>query len=146
MFGIYFGWIIFVANFIYVYYDGNSVSTSQFDSFVSCFRWSYYLFEGMDMPEIFLPAIQQNRFQAIIFVIFMLLGIYLLLNLFTALVFSHFENRVNKKMEKKNDLRMDYLWDRYLKCGGSKGYLNRDELFKLFSHISQLAKGKFYLS
>lgn len=88
-----------------------------------------------NFPDVMLPAYQVNRLNAIFFVIFLVLGLFLMMNLLLAIFYSNFKNRFEGDIGKFEDVRNEYLLEKFNEFGGTKGYLITVETFRYFLMI-----------
>ena len=98
----------------------------------------FILMTTANFPDIMLPAYNRNRIWCIFFIIYVLLQVYLLMSLMLAIFYSNFNKRFEAKLGKNEQNRNEYLTDLYMKAGGTKGYLTKDETYKLFVSIHKL--------
>ena len=84
------------------------------------YRNTYYqlliLLTTANFPDIMLPAYQSSYYYTIFFVVYLILGLYLLLNILLANVFSMYKRRLEQKLESVSEKRTNRLgkhFDRY---------------------------------
>ena len=92
-----------------------------------------------NFPDIMLPAYERNRFTCLYFIIYLILGLFLMMNLLLAIFYSNIKFRFEQNIGKSEEKRSDYLFSQFEKYGGKKGYLNPSETYKLFMVIHGLA-------
>lgn len=69
----------------------------------------YVLFTTSNFPDILFPFWKVNNVTAIFFVGFLLIGLYMLLNLMLAVFYNSYKNLIEKKISKYNDIREEFL-------------------------------------
>lgn len=94
-----------------------------------------------NFPDVMLPAYQINRWNALFFIIYLTLGLFLMMNLLLAIFYSNFKLRFEEKIDSFQKDRHEFLYDQYLYFGGKKGYLNQIETFRMFLMLHCLVKG-----
>ena len=73
-----------------------------------------------------LPAYRENRLSCLIFIIYLLCGLYLLLNMLIAMFYSNYKKRYEDSIEKFVDVRTVYLESKFNELDKEKkGYLNK---------------------
>ena len=85
-----------------------------------------------NFPDIMLPAYQRSRLNAIYFLVYLILGLFLMMNLLLAIFYSNFKTRFAEKIDKSEKKRSLYLYEQFTKIGGNKDYLTEFETYKLF--------------
>lgn len=85
-------------------------------------------------PDIMLPALHQNTAYFLFFFSYLVLGLYFLLNILLATIFSGYKQKMQERVMKTTDKRLIYLEKYYnLNDNDNKGYLNLAEAKKFFS-------------
>ena len=92
-----------------------------------------------NFPDVMLPAYNKNYFYAWLFVIYLIVGLFLLLNMLLAKVFSNYKKQLEERAGVNSDNRNQSL-ERYFEVidKGNKGYLTIDEAKKFFSIALEL--------
>ncbi len=84
-------------------------------------------------PDIMLPAYEYSRPMAIFFVIYLLIGVFLLMHLLLALFYSNYKVRLTRQMSNFHSERDAYLEAKFNELDHEKkGYLNKQETFEMF--------------
>ena len=86
-----------------------------------------------------LPAYQVSFYYTIFFVLYLVHGLYLLLNILLANIFSMYKKRLEQKLENrqlKRAKRLNQHFDKY--DSGKKGYLSLQESKKFLKHCFDL--------
>lgn len=104
----------------------------------SCFNM-LVLMTTSNFPDIMLPAYQISRTYCVYFIMYLVIGLFLLMNLLLAIFYSNFKMRFEQNLEKSDEDRSDYLFMQFKKFGGDKGHLNQKETYKMFMMIHGLA-------
>ena len=92
-----------------------------------------------NFPDVMLPGYNAWRGYAILFIIYMVLGLFLFMSLVLAIFYSNFKIRYENKINKDEKKRNDFLYKNFEEFGGSKGYLMEMETLKMFLLIHNLA-------
>ena len=77
-----------------------------------------------NFPDVMLPGYYAWRGYCILFIIYMVMGLFLLLSLVLAIFYSNFKIRYENKIGKDEKKRNSYLYDKFVTFGGKKGHLN----------------------
>ena len=104
-----FTYILVFTLTVYYFYRSTFEGFQNFGTIKDAYRNMTILFTTANFPDVFLPAMNINYFNAFLFMFFMLLGLYFLTNLLLANVFNKYEQRLKEKRQKRMDKRMDYI-------------------------------------
>ena len=92
-----------------------------------------------NFPDVMLPSYEKSFYYSTYFIIYLAFGLYFLLNILLANVFSVYKKRLELKQEKRSEMRKNRLrshFDKYDK--ERKGYLQVSEAKKFFAHVLDL--------
>jgi len=64
-------------------------------------------------PDIMLPAYQNNRWTCFFFIIYLILGLFLFMNLLLAIIYSKFKAKIEENLDLDNAERKAYLRRRF---------------------------------
>jgi two pore calcium channel protein 1 len=74
-------------------FSGTLEGVQFFDSFGNSFFNMLVLMTTSNFPDIMLPAYQRNRLACLYFIIYLILGLFLMMNLLLAIFYSNFKFR-----------------------------------------------------
>ena len=92
-----------------------------------------------NFPDVMLPGYYAWRGYCILFIIYMVMGLFLFMSLVLAIFYSNFKIRYENKINKDEKKRNDFLFKKFEEFGGNKGFLIPIETFKMFLLIHSLA-------
>jgi len=76
-------------------------------------------------PDIMIPTYKENRIAIIFFALYLKIGVFLLMNLLLATLYSKYKSRFSEYINLKEDLINEYLFKEFKKfCDSDKNYLN----------------------
>ena len=75
---------------------------------------------------------------AIYFIVYLVLGLFLMMNLLLAIFYSNFKTRFEEKFVRFEKKRSMYLYEQFTKIAGGKKHLTEFETYKLFVVIHSL--------
>ena len=104
-----FTYILVFTLTVYYFYRSTFEGFQNFGTIKDAYRNMTILFTTANFPDVFLPAMNINYFNAFLFMFFMLMGLYFLTNLLLANVFNKYEQRLQQKRQKRMDKRMTYI-------------------------------------
>ena len=104
-----FTYILVFTLTVYYFYRSTFEGFQNFGTIKDAYRNMTILFTTANFPDVFLPAMSINYFNAFLFMFFMLIGLYFLTNLLLANVFNKYEQRLKDKRQKRINKRMDYI-------------------------------------
>jgi len=120
-------------------FAGTLEGVLYFPNFTSSVFNMLVLLTTSNYPDIMLPAYQRWRPSCIFFIFYLIIGLFLIMNLLLAIFYSNFKIRFRQKVENNNEKRSEYLLKEFIKYGGKqKGYLNKDEMYTFFLVIHNL--------
>ena len=104
-------------------FSGSIEGTENFGSFGKSFFSMLVCMTTSNFPDVMLPAYNMSRLYAIYFILYLIFGLFLMMNLLLAIFYSNFKMRFEENLDKKEEERSDYLYGQFKAFGGSKGYL-----------------------
>ena len=92
-----------------------------------------------NFPDVMLPAYQMNTAYTLFFILFILVGVYFLLNVLLAVFYSNYQSRVENAINSYVDKRVEYLEKKFYEYDKeNKGYLTNKECKKLIIYLLSL--------
>ena len=104
-----FSYIMLFVLTVYYFYRPTFQGIMSFNTLKDTYRNMNILFTTANFPDIFLPAMNINYFNAFLFMFFMLIGLYFLTNLLLANVFNKYMDRLEAKRRRGIEKRMEYI-------------------------------------
>jgi len=108
-----FSWVfVFAISGFYLFrysLEGAAYFTTVKRSFMSMFT----LLTTANFPDVMLLAYNENYFYMLFFATYLLVGLYFLLNLLLASVFSKYKKRLTERIERNANLRRDQVLKAY---------------------------------
>jgi len=77
----------------------------------------YVLFTTSNFPDIMFPFWKVSNLSAIYFVGFLLIGLYMLLNLMLAVFYNSYKTRIEAKISKYDAMRDEFLENEFIAAG-----------------------------
>ncbi len=98
-------YVLFFALMGYRIFRGSREGVMYFPDYVdACFNM-LVLLTLSNSPDIMLPAYEYSRILAVFFVIYLLFGVFLLMNLLLALFYSNYKDRLSAQMKEFHNER-----------------------------------------
>jgi two pore calcium channel protein len=92
-----------------------------------------------NFPDVMLPAYYESSFSVIFFIIYLILGLYFLLNTLLATIFTNYKKRLQARAIKREDNRLIYLEKYFNICDNdNRGYLNLKQAKSFFKIVLNL--------
>jgi len=83
-----------------------------------------------NFPDYMLPAYKENRWNSLFFIVFLIVALFLLMNMLLAIFYSNYKKRYEETIERFKEGRNEYLDTRFNELDKDrKGYLNKEETF-----------------
>ena len=130
---LYFSWML------QRWFSGTLEGVQYFSTFGDSFFNMLVLMTTSNFPDVMLPAYQISRWNCLFFIIYLVLGLFLMMNLLLAIFYSNFKSRFEENLGSLEDDRSKYLMEQFKKFGGDKGHLTQKETYKMFMMIHGLA-------
>lgn len=99
--------------------------------------WSLTIFlTTSNSPGLALESYKMSTTYILFFVVYLIFGLYFLMNLFLAAIYHNYKNRLEKSLVDFEQHRSDYLKAKFIKFDhGNKGYLTNDECKNLLIEL-----------
>lgn len=149
--------IIFIILFILYFawlgtriFQGTLEGVESFDNFGDAGFWMLVLLTTANFPNFMLPAYKNDRWNCLFFIFFLIIALFLLMNLLLAIFYSNYKKRYENSISELEETRSKYLNDKFNELDKeNKGYLDKQEGFQMIQEIHSLDKssrGKFTIS
>ena len=110
-----------------------------FPNFTGSFWSMFVCLTTEDFPDVLFLALKVRSIYSIFFIIFILVGVFFLLNVLLAVIFDNFKSRVEISREGKANKRIEYInqfFDKFDEEG--KGWLNLNQTKSFFALVLDL--------
>lgn len=114
---LYFSWML------QRWFSGTLEGVQYFSTFGDSFFNMLVLMTTSNYPDVMLPAYQISRWNCLFFITYLVLGLFLMMNLLLAIFYSNFKSRFEENLGSLEDDRSKYLMEQFKKFGGDKGHL-----------------------
>jgi two pore calcium channel protein len=86
-----------------------------------------------NFPDVMMPAYKESRLYAIFFIVYLIFGLYLLMNMLLAMFYANYKKRSEDTLLKFVDERRTFLETKFEELDrDKKGYLNKEETYQMF--------------
>ena len=132
------GYIVFFGWAGYRLFRGTQEGSAFFNTLPeSC--WNLLiLMTTANFPDVMLPTYNTNTVYVLFFVVYLVMGLYFLMNLLLAVFYSNYKNRVEQSINKYEDVRENYLLSKFNDYDNGKGYLTKEECSRLVVYLMTL--------
>ncbi|CAE7642504.1 TPC1 [Symbiodinium sp. CCMP2592] len=130
---VFFAWMALV-----VFPPDTEEGSAYFPAFFPGMWSLFVLLTTANFPDIMMPAVQRHRSAFIFFLLFMLIGMFFLVNVFTAVVMQAYQAQVESDSEHRKNLRQRKVKEAFAVLN-SEGPLSVDDLQKVIVELSQYA-------
>ena len=103
----------------------------------------FVLLTTSNNPDVWLPSYHSNRSNFLFFLVFLIVGLFLLLNLLLAIFYSSYQEKADDDNDGNRATRNEFLWElfeQYDKEG--KGYLDKRQTFDIIKELHTLVNQK----
>ena len=104
--------------FLYVFYfawmgnrlfAGTIEGVENFADLNDSFFYMFVLLTTSNYPDVMLPSYAQERRYSVFFITYLIIGLFMLMNLLLAIFYSNYQERVDAAIDKFQKQRNDYL-------------------------------------
>ena len=132
-------WVLYFATFGQFLFSNMMEGIMLFPNFFGSFWSMFVCLTTENFPDVMLLALKVRSAYSIFFIIFILVGVFFLLNVLLAVIFDNFKSRVETSREDKVTKRMVYInqfFDKFDEEG--KGWLNLKQTKAFFALVLDL--------
>ena len=132
-------WVLYFSAFGEFLFSNMMEGIILFPTFQASFWSMFVCLTTENFPDVMLLALQVSSVYSLFFIIFILIGVFFLLNVLLAVIFDNFKNRVEVSREDKVSKRMQYInqfFDKFDEEG--KGWLNLKQTKDFFALVLDL--------
>lgn len=138
--GIYVFYFAWMGNRLFA---GTIEGVENFSTLNDSFFYMFVLLTTSNYPDVMLPSYGQQRRYAAFFILFLIVGLFMFMNLLLAIFYSNYQERVEDSMDRSKDIRNNYLIHMFRKYDTQKkGYIEKDACRSIIEEIHSLANGK----
>lgn len=108
--------VVFIIAYVFYFawmgnrlFSGTIEGVQYFSGLNDSFFFMFVLLTTSNYPDIMLPSYQQERRFAIFYVTYLIIGLFLLMNLLLAIFYSNYQERVEASIDKFRDKRNVFL-------------------------------------
>ena len=124
-------------------FAGTIEGVENFADLNDSFFYMFVLLTTSNYPDVMLPSYAQQRRYSIFFITYLVIGLFMLMNLLLAIFYSSYQERVDAAIDKFQKERNDFLIRLYRKYQGddkSSG-IDKEGVFQLTQEIHSLING-----
>mgnify|MGYP006099096583 CR=1 FL=1 len=125
---------IIIVNFYFAFlgqrlFLGTLEGVQYFKDFPNSMWNLFVLTTTANFPDIMLPAYQRSGYYCAFFVLYLIINLFLLMNLLLAIFYSNFVSRFEGKITLREEKRRLYFKEKFLQMRGPKNYLTIQETY-----------------
>lgn len=94
---------------VLVFPSGTAENEKFFDDMLAGMWSLYILMTTANFPDVMMPAYRENRLAVLFFLVFIMLGVFFLINLLTAVVFNAYKRQVDENKRQRRQRQSDNL-------------------------------------
>mmetsp|Transcript_45551 Transcript_45551/g.85054 ORF Transcript_45551/g.85054 Transcript_45551/m.85054 type:complete len:581 (+) Transcript_45551:116-1858(+) len=139
--GILVGYIVFCSWLMKVLFADTAEGDYAFYDYAESINSLVILLTTANNPGVWRPSYDRNRYTALIFILYLAVGIFLLLNLFLATVYNSYKNSVASSIEQEQEVQTASLMRAYLLLSRrEQPGLSKPQMFRLFECMNRYSK------
>ncbi|XP_008793100.1 two pore calcium channel protein 1 isoform X2 [Phoenix dactylifera] len=132
-------WLLFLLFFswlAYLTFEDTQQGRTMFYSYGATLYQMFVLFTTSNNPDVWIPAYKKSRWSCLLFVIYVLLGVYFLTNLILAVVYDSFKAQLAKQVAEMDSMRISILGKAFSLID-VYGFLNKEQCICLFEELNK---------
>nr|XP_010924552.1 two pore calcium channel protein 1 isoform X4 [Elaeis guineensis] len=130
--------LLFSSWLAYVTFEDTQQGRTMFYSYGATLYQMFVLFTTSNNPDVWIPAYKKSRWSCLLFVIYVLLGVYFLTNLILAVVYDSFKAQLAKQVVEMDSMRIRILGKAFSLIDNYKqGFLNKEQCICLFEELNK---------
>jgi len=130
--------VVFFGYLGLVLFKGTAEGETYFSSLEDSFWNMLVLLTTSNFPDIMLPAYAQSRWYALFFIIYLILGLFFLMNLVLAVFYNNYRSEIERIAENFVAVRSNFLENAFLILDeNQKGFIDSVTLYELLDGLSQ---------
>lgn len=131
-------YLLFSSWLAYVLFEDTIQGKSIFTTYSTTLYQMSILFTTSNNPDVWLPAYKSSRFTSLFFILYILFGVYFIMNLILAVVYDSFKGQLAKLLINEEDKRQQVLSAAFkLIDEQGRGYLDVPQCAKLFKELNK---------
>lgn len=131
-------YLLFSSWLAYVLFEDTVQGKSIFTTYTTTLYQMSILFTTSNNPDVWLPAYKSSRFTSLFFILYILFGVYFIMNLILAVVYDSFKGQLAKLLINEEDKRQRVLSAAFrLIDEQGRGYLDVPQCAKLFKELNK---------
>ena len=137
--GIYVFYFAWMGNRLFA---GTIEGVENFSTLNDSFFYMFVLLTTSNYPDVMLPSYGQQRRYAAFFILFLIVGLFMFMNLLLAIFYSNYQERVEDAMDRNQKQRNNYLIYLFRKYDSKKnGHIGKEECKAVIEEIHSLNNG-----
>ena len=100
------------------------------------------LISANNFPDVMFPLYKATRLGSLFFIVYLVLGVYFLMNLLLAIFYNNYKQRGANTLERFDNSRLGFLRRLFNRIDrNERGYITRGEAHELISRLIRLDRG-----
>ncbi|KAM3395605.1 two pore calcium channel protein 1B [Capsicum galapagoense] len=145
MFGAYLNVVALSALYLlfsswlgYVFFTDTRLGKTTFTSYGTTLYQMFLLFTASNHPDVWIPAYKDARWYCLFFILYVIVSIYVVVNLILAGIYGSFVSELKKKVAEKDEMRRRILNKVFYLIDNTKsGYVDKEQCFFLFKELNK---------
>lgn len=131
-------YLLFSSWLAYVLFEDTVQGNLVFTTYTTTLYQMSILFTTSNNPDVWLPAYKTSRFTSLFFILYILFGVYFIMNLILAVVYDSFKGQLAKLLINEEDKRQQVLGAAFsLLDEQGRAYLDVPQCARLFKELNK---------
>ena len=109
--------VLFIITYVFYFswmgnrlFSGTIEGVSTFSTLPDAFFYMIVLLTTSNYPDVMMPSYSDNRLNAIFFITYLVIGLFLLMNLLLAIFYAKYQERADDSIDKSRETRNEFLY------------------------------------
>jgi heme/copper-type cytochrome/quinol oxidase subunit 2 len=142
--------VLFIITFIFYFswmgnrlFSGTIEGVQSFSTLPDAFFYMVVLLTTSNYPDVMMPSYSDNRMNAIFFITFLIIGLFLLMNLLLAIFYAKYQEKADEGIDNAKISRNEFLCELFLEFDKEgNGFIDKSQTFKYMEEINALVKNQ----
>ena len=140
--------VLFIITYVFYFswmgnrlFSGTIEGVQSFSTLPDAFFYMVVLLTTSNYPDVMMPSYSDNRMNAIFFITFLIIGLFLLMNLLLAIFYAKYQERADDSIDRSRHNRNKFFYEMFIKYDkNGNGYITKEQTYDYIKEIDALVK------
>ena len=142
--------VLFIITYVFYFswmgnrlFSGTIEGVQSFSTLPDAFFYMVVLLTTSNYPDVMMPSYSDSRINSIFFITFLVIGLFLLMNLLLAIFYAKYQERADDSIDKSRETRNKFLYELFITFDREgDGYINKKQTYEYMTEIDALVKNQ----